>query len=224
MSFLRQGNTIPRTHSRCRRDQTSPSQDRSHQGYAPTSESETGSRLPQTSGILQKIHQGLCKNGETTNNVNSNGCKIRMEGNTSLHLHETERCHHPSTHSAIPRPVKPYIVYRCLRRRLRSSALTDTQWNRIPGSFLIAHVYRHPKEMEYTRTRSIRYLFHHQEMELLPTRNRHHSKKQPQALAWSLNGKNENTKINRWGLELASYNITFEWISGAKNKAAHCLS
>ena len=31
-------------------------------------------------------------------------------------------------------------------------------------------------------------------------------------------------KINRWGLELASYNITIEWISGAKNKAADCLS
>ena len=43
-------------------------------------------------------------------------------------------------------------------------------------------------------------------------------------LAWFLKGKNENTKINRWGLELASYNITFEWISGAKNKAADCLS
>ena len=35
--------------------------------------------------------------------------------------------------------------------------------------------------------------------------------------------KKENTKINRWGLELASYNITFEWISGARNKAADCL-
>ena len=43
-------------------------------------------------------------------------------------------------------------------------------------------------------------------------------------LAWFLNGKNENTKINRWGLELASYNIMFEWISGARNKAADCLS
>ena len=43
-------------------------------------------------------------------------------------------------------------------------------------------------------------------------------------LAWFLNGKNENTKINRRGLELASYNITFEWISGARNKAADCLS
>ena len=43
-------------------------------------------------------------------------------------------------------------------------------------------------------------------------------------LARFLNGKNENTKTNRWGLELASYNITFEWISGARNKAADCLS
>ena len=43
-------------------------------------------------------------------------------------------------------------------------------------------------------------------------------------LARFLNGKNENTKINRWGLELASYNITFKWISGARNKAADCLS
>ena len=43
-------------------------------------------------------------------------------------------------------------------------------------------------------------------------------------LAWFLNGKNKNMKINRWGLELASYNITFEWISGVKNKTADCLS
>ena len=43
-------------------------------------------------------------------------------------------------------------------------------------------------------------------------------------LAKFLNGKNTNNKVNRWGLELAIYNITFEWISGAQNKAANCLS
>ena len=36
--------------------------------------------------------------------------------------------------------------------------------------------------------------------------------------------KNANNKVNRWSLELATYNTTFEWISGGKNKAAHCLS
>ena len=39
-----------------------------------------------------------------------------------------------------------------------------------------------------------------------------------------LNGKNANNKVNRWGLELATYNITFEWISGACNKAADFFS
>ena len=43
-------------------------------------------------------------------------------------------------------------------------------------------------------------------------------------LAGFLNGKNKNTKINRWGLELTLYNITFEWISGAKYNVADCLS
>ena len=43
-------------------------------------------------------------------------------------------------------------------------------------------------------------------------------------LAKYLNGKNANNKVNRWGLELATYNITFEWMAGAKNKPADCLS
>ena len=43
-------------------------------------------------------------------------------------------------------------------------------------------------------------------------------------LAHFLNGKNTNNKVNRWSLELATYNISFEWISGAKNNSADCLS
>ena len=43
-------------------------------------------------------------------------------------------------------------------------------------------------------------------------------------LARFLNGKNANNKVNRWGLELATYNITFEWIFGAQNKATNCHS
>ena len=38
------------------------------------------------------------------------------------------------------------------------------------------------------------------------------------------NGKNANNTINRWSMELPTHNITFEWISGAHNKAADCLS
>ena len=39
-----------------------------------------------------------------------------------------------------------------------------------------------------------------------------------------LKRKNANNKVNRRGLQLATYNITFEWISGAHNEAADCLS
>ena len=38
-----------------------------------------------------------------------------------------------------------------------------------------------------------------------------------------LNDKNVNNKINRCSLELATYNTTFEWISGACKKATDCL-
>ena len=43
-------------------------------------------------------------------------------------------------------------------------------------------------------------------------------------LAWFLNGKNTNNKVKRWSLELSTYDISFEWIFGAKNKATDCLS
>ena len=41
------------------------------------------------------------------------------------------------------------------------------------------------------------------------------SQNDQKALARFLNGKNANNKVNRWGLEIATNNITFEWISGA---------
>ena len=36
--------------------------------------------------------------------------------------------------------------------------------------------------------------------------------------------KMQITRSTDWGLELATYNITFKWISGACNKVADCLS
>ena len=43
-------------------------------------------------------------------------------------------------------------------------------------------------------------------------------------LAKFVSGKNVNNKVNRWGLQLPTYNITFKWISKAKYKATACLS
>ena len=61
-------------------------------------------------------------------------------------------------------------------------------------------------------------------MELLSTGCGHNCKNNHKPLAKFLNGRNTNNKVIRWSLELATHNVTFEWISGAKNKAANCLS
>ena len=41
-----------------------------------------------------------------------------------------------------------------------------------------------------------------------------------QSLQKFLNVKNANNKVNRWSLELATYNITFEWISATTPTAS----
>ena len=40
------------------------------------------------------------------------------------------------------------------------------------------------------------------------------------SLARSLNGRNANNKVNRWGLELATYTITLKWILGAQKQSS----
>ena len=88
-----------------------------------------------------------------------------------------------------------------------SHTFTDTQWR-----------WSTPEQEAYSIYFAIKKWNYYLQGADIIVRNDH------KPLAWFLNGKNENTKINRWGLELASYNITFEWISGAKNKATDCLS
>ena len=76
-------------------------------------------------------------------------------------------------------------------------------------------------EIECYRTRSLQHVLCNHKMELLPPGSWSHCMQWPQTT-----GKISqlNNKINRWGLELVTYNITFEWIYGAQNKAADCLS
>ena len=114
-----------------------------------------------------------------------------------------------------PNPNKGYIVfYRCIRWHLHSTVIPGTEWHKIPHCFSLTHFFRNSEKMEHDWTRSLWSLFFHYKMELLSPRSTH------QTFKW----ENANNKVNRWGLELATYNITFEWISGAQNKAADFLS
>ena len=141
---------------------------------------------------------------------------------TFLHLKEAI-VHAPILH--YPNPDKKYIVYtdapdNACRIQLSqehdgtefpiaflSHTFTETQWKWSTTKQEAYGIY-------YTITKWNYYL----QGADITVRNDH------KPLAWFLNGKNANNKVNRWSMELATYNISFKWISGAKNKAADCLS
>ena len=117
-----------------------------------------------------------------------------------------------------PDTTKPYIVYTDTYNAsgaqlsqmhkeaefpvaFLSHTFTDTQWR-----------WSTPKQEAYGIYFAIKKWNYYLQGADIIVRNDH------KPLAWFLNGKNENMKINRWGLELTSYNITFKWISGVKNK------
>ena len=61
VQFFLQRNSVSRTHPQCYRYQTTTCQDTCHTTHATTNDTQTSQSLPWLSGILQKIHQGICK-------------------------------------------------------------------------------------------------------------------------------------------------------------------
>ena len=124
-----------------------------------------------------------------------------------------------------PDTTKPYIVYTDASDNACGVQLSQIHnGTKFPVAFLL-HTFTDtqrrwsiPEQEAYGFYFTIKKWNHYLQGADIIVRNDH------KPLAQFLSGKNENTKINRWGLELASYNITFKWISGARNKAADCLS
>ena len=135
-----------------------------------------------------------------------------------------ERFHCTNTNSAILQPQqKIYSLHRCIRWCLQSSVNTRTWWHRISNCLSISHFLETQRKWSTTEEEAYgvyyavtKWNYYLQGADII-VRNDH------KPLTKFLNGKNANNKVNRWRLELATYNITFEWISGAKNKAADCL-
>ena len=107
---------------------------------------------------------------------------------------------------------------------MQSTALAGTWWNGISHSLLVTYIHRNQWKWSTTKQEAYgvycaitKWNYYLQGTDIT-VRNDH------KPLARFLNGKSANNKVNRWSLELATYNITFEWISGAKNKAVDCLS
>ena len=123
-----------------------------------------------------------------------------------------------------PDPNRKYIIYTdASDDACGAPLLQEHNGTEFPIAFL-SHIHRNPKKVEHNWTEAYRVYYpvskwnYYLQGADITVRNDH------KPLAKFLNGKNANNKVNRWGLELASYSITFKWISGAKNKAADCLS
>ena len=124
-----------------------------------------------------------------------------------------------------PDMTKPYIVYTDASHDACGAQLSQIHdGTEFPVAFL-SHTFTDterrwstPEQEAYSIYFAIKKWNYYLQGADIIVRNSH------KPLAQFLNRKNENTKINRWGLELASYNITFKWISAARNKAADCLS
>ena len=115
-----------------------------------------------------------------------------------------------------PNPNKTYIIYTDTSDDACGAQLSqEHDGTEFPGAFL-SHTFSET-QCKWSTTVITKWNYYLQGANII-VQNDH------KPLARFLNGKNANNKVNRWSLELATYNITFEWISGAKNKAADCLS
>ena len=61
VQFFLQRNSVSGTHPQCYRYQATACQDTNHTTHVTTNDTQTSQTLPWLSGILQKIHQGICK-------------------------------------------------------------------------------------------------------------------------------------------------------------------
>ena len=97
-------------------------------------------------------------------------------------------------------------------------------WPRTTSCISFIYIRGYSTKIEHSQIRSLWHLLCHNKMKLLSQRIWHHHAQWQQTLLKVLNGKNVNNKVNQWSLELATYNITFEWISSTSNKTADHLS
>ena len=175
--------------------------------------------------ILQEIYQRICKNSKTTHFAHQTTSKVQLtpeHQEAFIHLKEAI-VQAPILH--YPNPNKTYIMYAdASNDACRAQFSQEHNGTEFPVGFL-SHIFTETQckwsttEQEafgvyYAITKWNYYL---QGANII-VQNDH------KPLARFLNGKNANNKVNMWSLELATYNITFKWISGAKKKAADCLS
>ena len=225
MLLLFQRDSIFRTHFKHIWHPTITYKDASHSENASTNNSQTSSCFPWISRLLQKICQKLCKIAKPLTLLTHQ--QVKFDWTPSHHeafLHLKESITQaPILH--YPDPNKRYIVYIYASDDACGAQLSqEHDGTEFPIAFLLHTCLETQRKWSTTEQEAYgvyyaitKWNYYLQGADII-VRNDH------KPLTKFLNGKNANNKVNRWGLKLATYNITVECISGAQNKAADCLS
>ena len=224
MQFLFQGYPVFRTHFKQHRDSTPTIQDTCHTAYATTHYTQQVQAFLGLAGFYRKFIKGFAKIAKPLMLLTCQQVKFDW---TAIHHTTFLNLKEAITQAPIlcyPDPNKKYIIYTdASDDACGAQLLQEHDETEFPIAFFCTHLQKH-KKMEHNLTGGygVYYVIakwnYYLQGANITVKNDH------KPLAKFLNGKNANNIVNRWSLELTTYNITFEWISGAKNKAADCLS
>ena len=151
-----------------------------------------------TCWILQKIHQGLCKDGQAANLINPSQGHVWMDTSAPYSLHDTEGSYYTSTYPVLPWPNERYIVYTdAWDNACRAQLSQEHDRAEFPIAFL-SHTFTEtqrkwstPEQETYGVYYAItKWKYYLQGADII-VHNDHKS------LAIFLNGKNANNKVNR---------------------------
>ena len=141
-----------------------------------------------------------------------------MDTDTSNSIWDSKKSSDKGTNIMLPGPLRWCIMYAdASDNTCRTQLFQEHDGQEFPVMSSCTH-HRNSRKMEHPWTRSLWSILCHNQVnttskvQIYMVRNDH------KLLPKFLNGKNANNKVNHWSLELATYNIIFEWISGGCNK------
>ena len=225
MQFFLKGDTILGSHLKCNWYSTTTLQDSSNSAYESANNSQTGQSFLRTCGLLRKFIKAFAKVAKPLTLLTRQQVKFEWtpDHQTAFEHLKSAIVQAPILH--YPNPNKSYIVYTDILDDACGAQLSQNHdGTEFPIAFLSPTFSETQRKCSTTKQEAFgvyytitKWNYYLQGANII-VRNDH------KPLARFLNGKNANNKVNRWSLELATYNITFEWISGARNKAVDCLS
>ena len=189
-----------------------------HTAHATTNYTQTSWSVSWISWILQEIYKRFHQNRKATNDAQSPTSKIWLDPHTPYSFSQLKKeAIIQAPILCYPDPNKKYIVYTDASDNVCGAQLSqEHNGTEFPLAFL-SHTFTETQR-KWSTTKQEAYGVYHAITKWnyylqgtdITVKNYH------KPLVKFLNGKNPNNRVNRWSLELATYNIAFKWISGAK--------